>query len=381
MARATGEDPAAGLPDEWVPRRDPELGLFDPSPQALPTEERNRAGAARRRRRRSSPGIVNSRASWGQGEAPSSCANTMGFWAATARRRCLSPSHAGERGGQMERDYWYTGRGAGLADLEAPEEVGERPPSGPLRRWGRARCRRATSPSSSIPNRRRDPGHAVLRDHGLRRLPGRHVPEGPPRRGGGPLPSSLSSDDGAARPRPWPRGPSTARGCHRRNVPRSRGGCWRHCSATRTRPQDPGRRPSRVRPGAGGRGAVVGATNLFFEPGTSSPDAIGRAVARGLYATDLIGFGRERGDRRLLQGAVGPLDRRRAPRPSRSTRSRSRATSGTCSATWNAVGTTSSSAAARPRPRSASARMTVQRPRRLRPRGVRGRSALPSFRM
>src|SRR5512138_205639 len=40
MARATGEDGAAGLPDEVVPPEEVELGLFDPSPGALPTDER-----------------------------------------------------------------------------------------------------------------------------------------------------------------------------------------------------------------------------------------------------------------------------------------------------------------------------------------------------
>src|SRR5512139_3076010 len=40
MARATSEDPAAGLPDETVPPEDVDLDLFDPSPRELPTEER-----------------------------------------------------------------------------------------------------------------------------------------------------------------------------------------------------------------------------------------------------------------------------------------------------------------------------------------------------
>ncbi|HEX9186415.1 MAG TPA: DNA gyrase modulator, partial [Vicinamibacteria bacterium] len=35
MARVTGEDPAAGLPDEVVPPEDVDLQLFDPSPVAL----------------------------------------------------------------------------------------------------------------------------------------------------------------------------------------------------------------------------------------------------------------------------------------------------------------------------------------------------------
>src|SRR5215467_12712628 len=36
MARATGEDPAAGLPEELAPLQKAELGLYDPSPAALP---------------------------------------------------------------------------------------------------------------------------------------------------------------------------------------------------------------------------------------------------------------------------------------------------------------------------------------------------------
>ena len=46
MARVTGEDPAAGLPDEMVPPEDVDLALFDPSPAALPTDEAPSAAAA-----------------------------------------------------------------------------------------------------------------------------------------------------------------------------------------------------------------------------------------------------------------------------------------------------------------------------------------------
>src|SRR5512134_3103996 len=40
MARATGEDPAAGLPDETPPPEEVDLGLFDGSALALVAEER-----------------------------------------------------------------------------------------------------------------------------------------------------------------------------------------------------------------------------------------------------------------------------------------------------------------------------------------------------
>jgi PmbA protein len=49
----------------------------------------------------------------------------------------------------------------------------------------------------------------------------------------------------------------------------------------------------------------VGASNLYFEPGTLAPEAIIGAVKRGLYVTDLIGFGVNVVTGDYSQGAVG----------------------------------------------------------------------------
>jgi PmbA protein len=54
-----------------------------------------------------------------------------------------------------------------------------------------------------------------------------------------------------------------------------------------------------------GGGPSVGAGNLFFAPGTSSPDEILAGVPRGLYVTDLIGFGVNVVTGDYSQGAVG----------------------------------------------------------------------------
>jgi PmbA protein len=49
----------------------------------------------------------------------------------------------------------------------------------------------------------------------------------------------------------------------------------------------------------------VGAGNLFFEAGETSPDEIVAGVGRGLYVTDLIGFGVNLVTGDYSQGAVG----------------------------------------------------------------------------
>jgi PmbA protein len=49
----------------------------------------------------------------------------------------------------------------------------------------------------------------------------------------------------------------------------------------------------------------VGASNLYLEPGDTAPDAIIGGVERGLYVTDLIGFGVDLVSGDYSQGAVG----------------------------------------------------------------------------
>ena len=80
MARATGEDPAAGLPDDTVPADDLDLALHDPSPATLPTEERIERTRAAEAAALETPGITNSQgATWGSVESSVLLANTKGF--------------------------------------------------------------------------------------------------------------------------------------------------------------------------------------------------------------------------------------------------------------------------------------------------------------
>ena len=187
MARATGEDPAAGLPDETFPAEDVELEMYDPSPLALPPAERIERARRAEAAALEVPGdheLAGRVVGLGRGLAAAR-QHASASWAGTGPRRCRSPScRMAERDGQMERDHWYT-TGRGLQDLGAPEEVGRIAAERTVRRLGARQVATARCRWCSIPRPRREIlGSAVRRDLGLRRVPQRDLPEGPPRAAG-----------------------------------------------------------------------------------------------------------------------------------------------------------------------------------------------------
>ena len=54
-----------------------------------------------------------------------------------------------------------------------------------------------------------------------------------------------------------------------------------------------------------GEASSVGATNFYLTPGTATPDEIICSVKRGLYVTELIGFGINMVTGDYSRGAVG----------------------------------------------------------------------------
>jgi PmbA protein len=305
MARATGEDPAAGLPDEMVPPEDVELALFDPSPGTLPTEERidraRRAEAAALE----TQGITNSQgASYGSSERYSLLANTLGFLGDyRASSVSLSVVPQAEKDGQMERDYWYS-TGRGLQDLEPPEEIGRVAARRTLRRLGARQAPTGEVPVVFDPETAAEilgsvfsalSGYAVFRGATfLKDRLGEQVAS--------PL---LTLVDEGRRPRGLGSRPFDGEGLPtRRNVPLERGSL-RHWLCDSYSARKIGAKPTgSARRGVGG-GPSVGSGNLCFEPGSSSPDEILAGVARGLYVTDLIGFGVNVVTGDYSQGAVG----------------------------------------------------------------------------
>ncbi len=305
MARATGEDPAAGLPDEMVPPEDVDLALFDPSPQALPAEERIERARRAEAAALETPGIVNSQgASWGSGEGSVVLANTMGFLGGyRSSSVSLSVVPQAERDGRRERDYWYTA-GRGLGDLEPPEQVGRTAAERTLRRLGARQVPTGEVPVVFDPEAAAEilgtlfsaiSGYAVFRNATfLKDRLGEAVAS--------PL---LTVVDEGRRVRGLGSRPFDGEGLPtRRNVPVERG-VLRHWLCDSYSARRIGARPTgSARRGVSG-GPAVGAGNLCFEAGASSPDEILGEVARGLLVTDLVGFGVNVVTGDYSQGAVG----------------------------------------------------------------------------
>ncbi|MFI5007185.1 MAG: TldD/PmbA family protein [Solirubrobacterales bacterium] len=305
MARVTGEDPAAGLPEETTPAEEIDLGLHDPSVAAFPPAERIERARRAEAAALAVPGITNSQgASWGSGEGFVLLANTLGFMGSyRTSTASFSVTPQAEKDGQMERDYWYT-VGRGLSELDAPETVGEKAAERTLRRLGARQVPTAEVPVVFDPETAAEilgtvfgalSGYAVFRDATfLKDRIGQQVAS--------PLVTLI---DEGRRPRGFGSRPFDGEGQRtRRNVPLE-GGVLRHflCDSYSAR-KIGARSTGSARRGIGG-GPSVGAGNLYFEPGTSSPEEILAGVDRGLYVTDLIGFGVDLVSGDYSQGAVG----------------------------------------------------------------------------
>lgn len=306
MARVTGEDPAAGLPDEAPPAEQLDLAIFDPSPAALPAAQRiEQAQRAEAAAFAASPEITNSQgASFSVDESGVVLANTLGFLGAyRSSSVSLSVVPVAERDGQMQRDYWYTA-GRGLADLLPPEQVGRIAAERTLRRLGAAQV-----PTCDVPVVFDPETAAELLGHVFGALSGyavfRNASFLKDRLGEAVASPLLSIVDDGRRVRGLGSRPFDGEGLPtRRNVPLE-AGVLRHFLCDSYSARKIGARPTgSARRGVAG-GPAVGASNLCFEAGGTPAAEIVGTVDRGLYVTDLIGFGVNLVTGDFSQGAAG----------------------------------------------------------------------------
>jgi PmbA protein len=306
MARVTGEDPAAGLPEETPPAEEIDLAIYDPSPAALPAAERiEQARRAEAAAFDASPEITNSQgASFSVDESRVVLANTLGFLGAyRSSSVALSVVPVAERAGQMQRDYWYT-TGRGLGDLLAPEEVGRIAARRTLRRLGAAQVATCEVPVVFDPETAAEllghvfgalSGYAVFRNASFLK----------DRVGSAVASPLLTIVDDGRRPRGLGSRPFDGEGlATRRNVPLE-AGVLQHYLCDSYSARKLGARPTgSARRGVAG-GPTVGASNLCFAAGESPAAEIVGSVEQGLYVTDLIGFGVNLVTGDFSQGAAG----------------------------------------------------------------------------
>lgn len=306
MARATGEDPFAGLPDEVFPPEDVPLQMHDPSATSLPTEERiARAVQAEAAAFAVSPEVSNSQgATFGAGDDFVLLANSLGFLGSyRSSSVSLSVVPVAERDGQMQRDYWYTA-GRGLSDLLAPEEVGRIAAERTLRRLGARQVPTCDVPVVFDPDAagellgilfRAVSGYSVFRNSTfLKDRMGEAVAS--------PL---LTMVDEGRKVRGLGSRPFDGEGLPTRTNTPIEAGVLRHWMCDSYAARKIGAKSTHcARRGIAGAPSV-GASNLYFAPGTSRPEDIVGEVERGLLVTDLIGFGVDLVSGDYSQGAAG----------------------------------------------------------------------------
>lgn len=295
LAELTGDDDASGLPaaDELAdPAAAPDLALYDPAIDAIPTEKRvAMAIAAEKAAFDFDPRITNSSgADYSSSEATTILANSLGFKGGYRESSVdLSVSPVVDAGGKKQTDYWFS-RGRRAADLAPPEEVGREAARRVLRRLDPAKPETRAVPVVFDP----------LMAAGLLRILFQAASGDMVWRKqtflADRLGQSIASElvtvvDDPLRPGELGSRPFDAEGVRsRRNVVIERGVLRQFLTSTYS-----ARRLGARTTGNASRGVSsepgVGPSNLYLEPSPHDPEELIASVADGLYVTSMMGFG------------------------------------------------------------------------------------------
>ena len=292
LARATAEDPAAGLPEEGFAEDAPDLALVDPRDRGVPVEERIEAARrAEAAARAVDPRIVNSEGSQAASELSTVVyGNTRGFLGAyEAASHALSCEPIARQNGSLQRDSWWT-VARRLADLEDPEQVGRRAGERALRRLGSRRVRTqevpvifdpVTAPSLLAHVAACVNGYSVYRETSFLAT-----------RMGEPIASELVTliDDGRL-PGGLGSRPFDGEGLPTRRTTILREGRLESWLLDAYSARKLGAAPT----GSAARGPAsapsVAPTNLWLAPGSGTLEELVASTERGLLVTELIGMG------------------------------------------------------------------------------------------
>lgn len=307
MAGATPEDPFGGLPAAADFSADfPDLDLWDGEASALPIPDRiSMASRAEAAALSFDPRIANSEgADYGHRDAHISFANSHGFlgdYRASSVALSVAPVARDDAG--MQRDGWYSTQRR-LRRLESPESVGNRAAQRTVRRLGARKVATQDVPVVFDPDMAASllrsvcgavSGSAVYRGASflVGKLGQQVAAEGLTVVDDGRMPGALGSRpfDGEGLPT-------------RRTVVIENGKLASYLLDTYTsRKLGLGSTGNASR--SLGQRPTVGPMNFHVVPGSASPDAIIRSVDRGLYVTEMIGFGVNLVTGDYSRGAVG----------------------------------------------------------------------------
>jgi PmbA protein len=293
LARATAQDPNAGLPGSGYAGDDlPDLSLCDPGDRAVAVEARiEDAQRAETAARDSDARVVNSEGS-AVGSDFSSVAygNTAGFFGSydTATHSLYSEPVARENG-SMQRDYWMT-VARRLADLDDPAAVGRCAAERATRRLGARRVATCevpvifdpvTAPSLLAHLAACINGYAIYREASF--LAGR-------------LGETVASErmtviDDGRRPGGLGSKPFDGEGLPTRRTPVVQAGRLESylLDSYAARKLDLQSTGNAAR--SAGSAPSAAPTNLWLEPGDATLDEIIADTGRGLLVTELIGMG------------------------------------------------------------------------------------------
>ncbi len=307
LARATAEDPTAGLPEEPAASDWPDLDLFDPADRDADVEDAiDAARRAERALRETDPRITNSEGSdAGSHFGRVAYGSTRGFRGEyEAASHSLSSAPIASEDGQMQTDHWVS-LARQRSDLLAPSEVGRIAAERALSQLGARRVATCEVPVIFDPTTSRS-----LLSHLAACVSGYSVYRGgsflKERLGETIATSELRVTDDGRRPRGLGSRPFDGEGLPTRRtvvVEEGRLASWLLDSYS-------GRKLGMASTGNATRSAgsppAVGPTNLWIEPGDAGDlEALVAGTDRGLLVTGLFGHGFNAVTGDLSRGARG----------------------------------------------------------------------------
>lgn len=293
LAKAVAEDETSGLPESTALASDvPDLDLYDPT--AMPVDEAiDVAQRAERAAMDADSRVTNSEgAECGAGYGAVVLANTHGFLGYHRSSRfslSVAPVAEGPDDQGMQRDYWYT-VSRKRRELDDPESIGRIAAERTLRRLGARKVETQRVPVIFDPETACSLlGHLSNAVSGYSLYKGASFLLG---QLGKPIaPHHVNVEDNGRLPGKLGSRPFDGEGLPTRKTMILEHGVLSGYLLDTYSGKKLGMASTGNASRSIGDNPAVSPSNLFFHPGDASPDEIIRSVSRGLYVTELIGFG------------------------------------------------------------------------------------------